>query len=176
MPTDLFSDPLLLITPIIGLVLLVWGRRLFWLLVGCAGFLLASQLCNEYLAAQATWIRIAISITAGLVGIILALMIQRLAFAIAGYYAGVTCGLLVLAHYGNPADERVFTIIGGLLGALLAMLLMDHVIILLACLIGANAILDLFTLTPLIHTISFIVLVVAGFIFQFRQLQPKSKE
>jgi hypothetical protein len=65
----------------------VAGRRLFWLFVGLMGFITAYRWFESNPAAQSSG-RCLLAILAGIVGIVLAIFLQRVAIAVAGFFAG----------------------------------------------------------------------------------------
>src|SRR5690606_5717280 len=77
-----------LLRALLGLVVLLFGRQLFWLWVGVTGFLAGVTLSARFLSGQPNWIILLIGLIAGLVGALLAIVLQRLAIGIAGFVAG----------------------------------------------------------------------------------------
>src|SRR5215210_265313 len=74
-------------TPILvliaGVLLLIAGRRLFWLFVGLVGFFTVYQWFEPYSGAPSSW-HWGLAIAARLLGILLAIFLQRFAVALAG--------------------------------------------------------------------------------------------
>ena len=66
-----------------GLFLLVFGLKLFWLFVAIAGFLFGVQFGDLVLLHQAHWIRFMLALCTGFLGALLAILAQRVAFALA---------------------------------------------------------------------------------------------
>ncbi|HEY1789962.1 MAG TPA: hypothetical protein VGJ73_17585, partial [Verrucomicrobiae bacterium] len=73
---------------LVGAVLLVFGRRLFWLFVGCTGFIVGFDLANSLFPGQSQLLIFLIAIGVGLIGAIAAIFLQRLVVGIAGFFAG----------------------------------------------------------------------------------------
>src|SRR5690349_11228256 len=73
---------------VVGALLLLVGRRLFWLLVGIAGFLFAWSLSYQYFHLREPGAQLLLAVVAGLVGVALAVFAQKLAIAFAGFVAG----------------------------------------------------------------------------------------
>jgi hypothetical protein len=133
------ETPLLAI--LAGLVLLVAGRRLFWLFVGLVGFITVYRWLEPHPVAQPSgrWL---LAILAGVVGIVLAIFLQRVAIAVAGFFAGGWFAVQLLGlHMTHPrgGDLLVF-VIAGVLAAVLAMALFDLALIVLSSLAGADLI------------------------------------
>ncbi len=73
---------------LLGIVVLLFGRSLYWAFIAIAGFLVGMALANEWLADKSEWIRILAAVGAGLLGAVVGILVQRLAFAIGGFFAG----------------------------------------------------------------------------------------
>src|SRR5262245_46863293 len=74
---------------------------------------------------------------AGLIGALLAMLFQRVGFALGGFYAGGYAALILAERFAPGAVGGATFIIGGVVGALFAAWLMDWAIIVLSCLVGA---------------------------------------
>src|SRR6187200_2140589 len=70
-------------TIIAGVVLLFFGRRLFWLFVALIGFIAGMSLATQVLAIHEQWLLLLIAIGCGILGALIALFLQRLAIGIA---------------------------------------------------------------------------------------------
>lgn len=146
----------------IGLTLLFFGRSLFWLFVGLAGYLFGVELARIAVADQPQWIVLLIAVTVGLAGALLAMLAERVAFALGGFYAGAYLGVLVAQFLGSGAHDVLFFVAGGVLGAIFAALIMDWAIILLSTLVGAGAIVMALGLSPVSSGFVYAGLVIAG--------------
>ncbi len=125
---------------IVGLALLILGRRLFWFFVGAIGFIGASDAATAYLSSLPGWQTLIISIVAGILGILLAIFFQKLAIVVVGFYAGgyLAVTLLTMFHVALPGNlPWAPFIIGGLLGAILLYLIFDWTLIVLSSFAGA---------------------------------------
>lgn len=155
-----------------GLLLLFFGRRLFWLSVGLLGFLAGLAFASQYFAGQPSWILLLIAIGCGLLGILLAVFLQRLAIAVAGFLAG---GLFVQAFVealGWNIVPLIPFVIGGILGAILLSLIFDWALIFLTSITGAILISRAFQMESTLHVVLFIVLTIFGIFIQSRYLAP----
>jgi hypothetical protein len=76
-----------------GIALLLAGRRLFWLFVGVVGFFAGLRFALQVLGPRAD-LRWIVALAAGLLGIVLAIALQRLAVALAGFFVGGYVGAL----------------------------------------------------------------------------------
>ena len=128
-----------LISIAVGVLLLLVGRRMFWLFVGLAGFLCGFQSGQIFFPEQAM-LGIVFGLLLGVVGIFVAVFFQRLSFAIGGFFAGGYLGLAVCSHFQWEALAHVCFVAAGLLCAILAYKWMDWGIIVLSAFAGASAI------------------------------------
>ncbi len=159
---------------VVGVLLLLFGRKLFWLFIGIAGFLFGMEITRMYFSAQPQSIQLAIAIGMGCLGALLAILAQRLAFTVAGFFAGVFLAVRVSQFLALPENgAMLWVIIGiGLIGAVIATLIMDEAITVLACLVGAGAIVGELPLSPLLDFVVFVILAVAGFLIQGKLFPP----
>ena len=162
--------PILLV--LMGVVVLLFGRSLYWAFIAIAGFLVGMALANLWLADKQEWVRILAAVGAGLIGAVVGILVQRLAFAIGGFFAGAYLALVIASRLHAGGDPNIWMIIGGIVGAIAAALLMDWAIIVLSSLAGAAAILAPFQakLDEKMLPIAFLVLAVVGIVFQGRRM------
>lgn len=160
---------------ILGLILLIFGRKLFWLFVGIGGFLLGMQFGGMVLSDQSQWVRVLISLGAGVFGALLAVLAQRVAFGLAGFYGGAYVALRLAQSLGAGGSGIIFFVVGGVLGAVFAILIMDWAIIVLSCLVGAGAIVEALNLGQMTTMIIFLVLVIVGMCIQARLMRPSER-
>jgi hypothetical protein len=126
-----------------GLSLLIAGRRLFWLFVGLVGFFTVYRWVEPYTGAASSsrWV---LAVLAGLLGIMLAIFLQRVAIALAGFFAGGWFAVQLLGlHMANPRLFDLLVFAGaGVLAAILAIALFDLALVILSSLMGANLIVE----------------------------------
>ena len=129
---------------LLGVLLLLLGRRLFWLFVGAVGFVGGLQLSERVLPGRPDDVVIVFSLVVGLVAAVLAVVLRRFALAVAGFLAGgyLLMQLLAATAQGAPATAGdlapwVVFAVGGLIGAVLMNLLFDWTLILLSAMSGA---------------------------------------
>jgi hypothetical protein len=159
---------------VLGTILLLFGRKLFWLFVGIAGFLVGMELSTELLSDQPEWVRWVASIGVGLIGALLAVVAQRVAFAIGGFFAGSYIALAAVAHFGTETSPNILVVVGGVVGAVIAAIIMDAAIIVLASLVGAGAIVQAINVNQSARSLLFLGLVAVGILVQFK-LMARSK-
>jgi hypothetical protein len=164
-----------LFTIVLGLILLVLGRRLFWLFVALVGFLLGMEFTGVILGDQPKWVVLFIGLGTGLIGALVAVLFQRLAFAIAGFYAGGYLALIGVQSFGVGGNTILLFLLSGLIGAVFAALIMDWVIIVLSSLVGAGAVVASLGLDQMVSLLAFLVLAAGGTFFQAK-VMARSRE
>ena len=155
-----------------GVLLVLLGRRLFWLFVGLLGFFAGFSLAARYFAEQPAWMTLLIALACGLIGILIAIFLQRVAIAIAGFLAGGMFATNILEITGWQLDPTIAYIIAGILGAVLLSVLFEWALIFFSSLTGAMLITRSITLQPSIETGLIILLVVIGIVIQSR-IRPR---
>lgn len=160
---------------ILGLILLLFGRKLFWLFVAIAGFLGGMELARVFLVDQARWILVVVALGAGLLGALLAILVERVAFAFAGFFAGAYLGFLLAQSLGAAGASTVLFFVGGVIGAVFAALIMDPAIIFLSCLVGAGAVVGELGLGEGMSAAVYFALVIAGVLVQGRLMSSGGK-
>jgi hypothetical protein len=157
---------------LLGAALLFFGRRLFWLFVAGVGFVVGAMLAAEWLGKEPEWLIILIALAAGVIGALVSVVLQKLVVAVAGFLAGgyVLYTLTLGLKYESLVWIAFF--LGGVLGAVLVLVLFDWALILLSALIGATVIVQHLTLDRLASAVAFLVLCVLGIVVQARQLKP----
>jgi len=162
---------------LVGFLLLLLGRRLFWLFVAAAGFLAGVAAAPYILPHQSELFTLLVAAILGVAGALLAFFVQKLAVMIGGFLAGgylaVVLGAPLLdgAGIAYPGAWLCF-LVGGILGALLMMIFFNWALILLSSLQGAHMIirgLPAIRSFPMLrhhHPILFVILAVIGIFVQ----------
>jgi uncharacterized protein DUF4203 len=153
-----------------GLVLLFFGRKLFWLFVGVVGFLAGMRFGTQLVTGQPELVILAIAIGIGLLAALLAIVLQRLAVAVAGGLAGGMLAMQIAVMLGANVESLgwVFFIVGALLAAILVSAVFDWALIILSALIGANLVSEALPFDHIGQLISMVVLFVLGTLAQSR--------
>ena len=155
------------INAILGSLLLVAGRKLFWLFIGTLGFINGVQLASKYFNGP-EWLTLVIGLIAGLVFALLAVFLQTFAIWVAGFLAG-GYGLSILTGMLN-IDAGKYTwiiyIIGGIIGIILVRFLFDWAIIVLSSFAGASLVLHSVFSNIGFAQLIFIILFMMGIVIQ----------
>jgi hypothetical protein len=162
-----------IISVIVGVAILLFGRKLFWLFVAALGFAVGLEIAAYFTREPPQWMTLLVALGCGVIGALLAILLQKLAIAVAGFIAGGRIAwALAAAFYVDHMHYRGITfVIGGILGALLLLALFDWVLILLSSVEGAHLICNGIVLPEKGTLILFIALAVIGVIVQGSMLR-----
>ncbi len=151
-----------------GALLLLIGRRLFWLFVGLTGFAAGLVLAQRWLAGQPEWYSLLIALGIGVVGALLALFLQRIAIGVAGFLAGAVIGSTLASTFAGDAASAMWVgiVIGGILGAILLSVFFDIGLIGLSAFVGATMVVEALQLARETAVVVTIVLFIFGLAFQ----------
>jgi hypothetical protein len=153
---------------LIGVAILFFGRKLFWLCVAAVGFAAGIEIAPHLVQQPSPTMALIIALVLGLIGALLALFLQKVAIAVLGFLAGgklagaISAAFLV--HYAQYS--AVIFVVGGIIGAILLLVLFDWALIVVSSLIGAHLIQSAITLPASGSTILFIGLTVIGVLVQ----------
>lgn len=170
---------------IAGLALLTLGRKLFWLFVAIIGFGFGFLLADRFFPRQGEIIQLVIALVFGIVGALLAIFLQKLAIYVGGFLAGgfILVNLLeILGIQRGPGDNFfliIVFVIGGIVGAVLVMLIFDWALIILSSLAGAGLVVrgevpilqGGLPSAPVLDTVVFVVLLIVGIVIQARTMR-----
>jgi Domain of unknown function (DUF4203) len=162
-----------IISVVVGVAILFFGRKLFWLFVAALGFAVGIEIAAYFMKEPPQWLTLLVALGCGVIGALLAILLQKIAIAIAGFIAGGRIAwALAAAFFVEHAHYRGLTfVIGGILGALLLLSLFDWVLILLSSIEGAHLIGNGITLPDKGAMVLFIALAVIGVIVQGSMLR-----
>jgi Domain of unknown function (DUF4203) len=131
--------PIPILSVLIGAIILFFGRRLFWLCVAAVGFAAGVEFAPHLMHEPTPVLQLSIAVVFGFIGALLALFLQKVAIAIAGFLAGGKLAMaLVTAFIAEGSRYPGITfIIGGIIGAILLLALFDWALIVMSSLVGA---------------------------------------
>ena len=160
---------------LVGVVILLFGRRIFWLCVAAVGFAAGIELAPHLVQQPSPLLALTFALVLGFAGALLALFLQKIAIGIVGFVAGGKLALAIAAAFlGNAAQFHWLTfIIGGVVGALLLLFLFDWALIFLSSVVGAYLISGIVRLPPTGAAILFVVLVAVGVLVQAGALRRR---
>ena len=165
-----------LVPILVGVALLVFGRKLFWLFVGGVGFLAGVAIAAHLFSEQSEASHLVIALACGVLGAILAILVKKIAVGLAGFIAG---GILLhhLVQSFSSAQEQnpwIAFAIGGVLGMILIVVLFDWALIVLSSLVGSLLVVQELHLPDVGAAVLSIVLLVCGILVQSRLKKRKS--
>jgi hypothetical protein len=158
-----------ILTLALGILLLLFGRRAFWIFVAVIGFIAGLTFATTFMQGQSELVILLIAISAGIFGAFLAIMVEGLAILIAGFLAGgyLATALAVSLGMTIASGNWVIYIIGGIIGLILVAAIFDWAIIILSVLLGTEIIMPfLGSSVSTYYWLVFLGLVVVGFIVQ----------
>jgi len=165
-------DALLLIA--LGILALLFGRRLFWLFAAVVGFAVGWWLVG-LVFHDAGLLPVLIGVIVGLILAMLTRWLGKWAIRIVAALAGFVMLPLLLTNLGmlGGISELIWSIIGAALGFVLAVFMADWAIIIFSALLGAGLIMNgihrLVAVSQVLHLILGFVLILVGVLFQARQ-------
>ena len=155
---------------LIGVVILLFGRKLFWLCVAAVGFAAGVEIAPHLVHEPSPLLALTVAVVLGLIGALLALFLQKIAIAVLGFLAGgKLAGAIAAAFFVQYAQHStVIFLVGGVIGAILLLVLFDWALIVVSSLIGANLIVfqGAITLPTSGSTIVFLGLAIVGILVQ----------
>jgi hypothetical protein len=160
--------PIPVISALVGVALLLFGRKVFWLLVAAVGFAAGVKFAPSLVHEPSQLLVITAALVLGFMGALLALFLQKFAIAIVGFVAGGRLAVAIMAAFAVQ-HETTFAltfIIGGIVGGLLFLFLFDWALIFLSSIVGAYLILSAVTLPQAGAAIAFVVITIVGVIVQ----------
>ena len=162
--------------PIVGALIAVvpfFGRKLFWLCVAAVGFAAGVEIAPHLIHEPSPLLALTVALVLGLIGALLALFLQKIAIAVLGFLAGgKLAGAIAAAFFVHYAQHStIIFVIGGIIGAVLLLVVFDWALIVLSSLIGAHLIQSAIVLPSSGSTIVFIGLAVIGVLVQATALR-----
>jgi lipid-A-disaccharide synthase-like uncharacterized protein len=144
---------------------------MFWLALGSLGFLVGWQLAAAFavdLESVVFWI---VSAAGGLLGVLFAILAQKLATGVSGFALGllVMAKVLPLLPVEGQAWGALVLVLGGIAGSLLALGLFGVVVCVITAGIGAAMLVAAMPLESQPGLLLFAGLWLLGFVFQVRR-------
>jgi hypothetical protein len=153
---------------LIGIVILFFGRKLFWLCVAAVGFAAGVQIAPLLVNEASSLLALVIALVFGLLGVLLAFFIQKIAIAILGFLAGGKLATAIAAAFFVQYAQysTIIFVIGGIVGAILLLAVFGWALIVVSSFIGAYLIHSAIVLPPTGSTLVFIGLAILGIFVQ----------
>jgi Domain of unknown function (DUF4203) len=166
----LAETPSRLLLAVVGIALLVAGRRLFWLAVGMLGFIAGYQAMERWGSGLPDTAAFVVAVAVGVIGMILAVVVQRVAVALAGFLLGVVLAtfLLPLTAIELGAWHGLVVAAAGLLMAFVALGIFSLALVVLTAGAGAAMLAEAIAAPPPWGVALLVVLWVIGVVVQRR--------
>ena len=143
---------------LVGFLLLLLGRRLFWLFVAVAGFVIGMEAAPLILPHQGELFTLLVALVLGIAGAVLAIFVQKLAVVLGGFVGGGYLAVVLCAPFlggagiAYPGAWLCF-LIGGILGAILMVACFNWALIILSSMQGAHLIIHALTVSRLLPAV-----------------------
>lgn len=166
-----------LINLLLGVSLLIRGRKFFWLFVALVGFVSGIQFVGRSLYEPGR-LGILAGLAFGLLAALLAVFLQTLAINIGGFLAGGSflLGLAELFGLDTGTLSWAIYLIGGIGGILLVSTFFEWALILLSALGGASLITGALNAGRIPGWILFLALTAIGVAIQASQMRKDKKD
>jgi len=153
---------------VIGVVILFFGRKLFWLCVAAVGFAAGLQIAPLLVNEASSVLALVIAVVFGILGALLAVFIQKIAIAVLGFLAGGKLATAIAAAFfvQHAQYSTIIFVIGGIIGAILLLAVFGWALIVVSSFIGAYLIQSAIVLPPTGLTLVFIGLAILGIFVQ----------
>ena len=157
-----------IVAVLIGIVILFFGRKLFWLCVAAVGFAVGVEIAPHLVNEPSSLLALFIALVFGILGALLALFLQKIAIAVLGFLAGGKIASAIAAaffvHYVQYST--IIFVVGGIIGAILLLAVFDWALIVVSSFIGAYLIESAIVLPPSGSTLVFVGLAIIGILVQ----------
>ena len=153
---------------LIGVVILFFGRKVFWLCVAAVGFAVGVEIAPLLVNESSSLLALLIALIFGVLGALLALFLQKVAIAVLGFLAGGKLATAIAAAFFVQYAQysTIIFVIGGIIGAILLLALFGWALIVVSSFIGAYLIQSAIVLPPTGATLVFIGLAMVGIFMQ----------
>jgi hypothetical protein len=163
-----------------GALLLLFGRRLYWLFAAVVGFVVAFLLAGRLAPELSESAALLVSVAAGVVGAVVTVFAHKILLSLIGGLAG---GLIALWQVQVLGVERgvawlLAALLGAVIGAWLVSSLFDFALALLSSLLGAQLLLDAWPVDRQWLLPAYCGLVALGLFFQLirgRRRRPRKR-
>jgi Domain of unknown function (DUF4203) len=153
---------------LIGVVILFFGRKLFWLCVAAVGFAVGVEIAPLLVNEPSSLLGLLVALVFGVLGALLALFLQKVAIAVLGFLAGGKLATAIAAAFFVQYAQysTIIFVVGGIIGAILLLVLFGWALIVVSSFIGAYLIESAIVLPPTGSTLVFIGLAILGIFVQ----------
>ena len=123
-----------------GVLLLFFGKRLFWLAAALVAFLFSWPLLGDLLGPGLSLLSLVLAVVLGVIFAWLAIKFIRIAAYVVGFLAGAAALPLLMGVFGVDMNGLFLAGIGGAIGLILVAVAFDWGLILITAWAGASAV------------------------------------
>ncbi len=155
---------------IFGFLLLFLGRKLFWLMVGLAGFWVGMHYSAVWWPQNTPAMQMGLALFFGIMGAVLAMAFEWAAVMLAGFGAGGYLSLYFVGPILDPSYTMWMFLAAGVIGMVVMYFVFDRALILISAVTGAALIVTHLSLAPIWQSVVFIGLAIGGAAVQYYSL------
>ena len=161
---------------ILGVSLLVSGRKLFWLFVAAAGFFAGVQLTDRFWQGP-EWFSILVGLGLGILFALLAMGLKSLAIGLAGFLLGGSAVAALAEALGMESALLIWAsyLVGGIVGIILIATVFDLALIGISSFAGSTMIVQYLELGRPLGGFLMLILLVVGIFIQSGQKRKENK-
>ncbi len=160
---------------LLGLALIVFGRRLYWIALGGLGFFFGLWMASHFLGGSTSGMELGIAFLVSILCAWFAIWAQKMAIRVGGFFLGAAGGfwlataVLALAfQWRQELSIWIIAAIGAVIGVALASMLFDATLVLITSVAGAIIMASRTGLEPPRDVWLVIILVCVGILIQSR--------
>jgi hypothetical protein len=160
---------------VLGIILLMFGRRLFFIFAGMSAFLIGFEYSRLLFHVRSEKAVLIISLICAIVGIILAFVFKKIGLSIAGFLAGGYISMMLVRELGFRIGwwPWVIFVLGGVLGIILIAVIFEWALIILSSLVGSFLIIQITGFNVYWTKVLFVILTAVGIAAQLIQYRTK---
>lgn len=148
----------------LGAMLMIQGRKLYWLFVGGIGFFVTLTLLDPATSGMSIQTARILGVIVALAGALMAIFLHRLAIFVGGFLGGGYLLIVAFELFGAQLGSLnlFFFLLGGIIGALIVNSAYDGALIFFSSVLGAGMIVQVMDLVPLWRFVAVPLLAVVG--------------
>jgi hypothetical protein len=148
----------------LGAMLMIQGRKLYWLFVGGIGFFVTLSLLDPSISGMNDQTALIISVIVAFLGALMAIFLNRLAIFVGGFLGGGYMLIVLVELFGfrlGTLNSMLF-LVGGVVGALIVSSAFDGALIFYSSVLGAAMVVQASELSPLWRLVAVPLCAVVG--------------
>ncbi len=148
----------------LGAMLMIQGRKIYWLFVGGVGFFVTLALLNPPYSGMSIQTARIIAIIVAFLGALMAIFLHKLAIFVGGFLGGGYLLIVLIELFGVRLGDLNFLLflVGGIVGALIVNSAFDGALIFFSAVLGAGMVVQAMDLAPLWRFVAVPLLAAVG--------------